>query len=99
MNYDTVIQSITQDPTLDIVMLTLRLTFGGAANPNNVGLVSETICDLANHLLSNSKWDHNRYISPIQDKVPPIESQTEDSPFAKVIPMIEDVPTDPKGHT
>ena len=83
MNYDTTIQSITQDPTLDIVMLILRLTFGGAANPNNFGLISETIYDLANHLLSNSKWDYNKYISPIQDKVPPIESPTEYSPFGK----------------
>ena len=55
MNYDTAIQSITQDPTLDIAMMTLRLTFGGSPNPNNFGLVSESICDLANHLLSNSK--------------------------------------------
>ena len=50
MNYDTAIQSITQDPTLDIAMMTLHLTFGGSPNPNNFGLVSETICDLANHL-------------------------------------------------
>ena len=55
MNYDTAIQSITQDPTLNIAILTLRLTFGGSPNPNNFGLVSETIWDLANLLLSNSK--------------------------------------------
>ena len=98
MNYDTTIQSITQDPTLDIAMMTLRLTFGGSPNPNNFGLVSETICDLANHLLSNPKWNHNKYVSPIQDKVPPIESSKEDSPFLQALPMIVKVPHDPKGH-
>ena len=81
MNYDIAIQSFTQDPTLDIAMLTLRLTFGGTPNPNNFGLISETICDL-NHFLSNTKWNHNKFISPIQDQVPPIESPNEDSPFA-----------------
>ena len=55
IDYDTAIQSVTQDPELDIAMLTLRLTFGGAPNPNNFSLVSEFICDLANHLLQNDK--------------------------------------------
>ena len=72
MNYNTTIQPTTQDPTLDIAMLTLRLTFRGAPNPNDFGLVSETICDLAKHLLLNSKWDHNKYVSSIQNKVSPI---------------------------
>ena len=79
-------------------MLTLRLTFGGSPNPNNFGLVSESICDLANHLLSNSKWNHNKYFSPIQHKVPPIDSPTGDSPFSQALPMIVNVPNDPKGH-
>ena len=72
MNYNTTIQPTTQDPTLDIAMLTLRLTFGGAPNPNDFGLVFETICDLAKYLLLNSKWDHNKHVSSIQNKVSPI---------------------------
>ena len=96
MNNDTAIQSITQDPTLDITMLTLRLTFGGDPNPNNFGLVSENICDFANHLLSNTKWNHNKFISPIQDKIHPIEYPNGHFPFAQALPMIVDVPTDPK---
>ena len=98
MNYDTAIQFITQDPTLVIAMMTLRLTFGGSSNPNNFGLVSETICDLENHFLSNPKWNHNKYVSPIQDKVSPIESLTGDSPFSQALPMIVKVPHDPKSH-
>ena len=98
MNYDTAIQSITQDPTLDIAIMTLRLTFDGSPNPNIFGLVSETICDLANHLISNPKWNHKKYMSPIQDKVPPSESSTEDYPFSQALPMIVKVPHDPKGH-
>ena len=65
MDYDTAIQSVTQDPELDIAMLTLRLTFGRAQNPNNFCLLSESICDLANHLLKNDKWNHKEYFSPI----------------------------------
>ena len=98
MTYDIAIQSFTQDPTLNIAMLTLRLTFGGAPNPNSFGLVSENICDLANHFLSNTKWNHNKFISPIQDQVPPIESPNEDSPFAQALLIIVDVPTDQKVH-
>ena len=79
-------------------MLTLPLIFSGSPNPNNFGLVSETICDQANHLLSKSKWDRNKYVSPIQDKVPPIESLTGNLPFSKSLPMIVDVPTPLKFH-
>ena len=40
----------------------------------------------------------NKYLSPIQDKVPPIESPTEDLPFSPSLSMIVKVPNDPKGH-
>ena len=98
MDYDTAIQSVTQDPELDIAMLTLRLTFGGAPNPNNFSLVSESICDLANHLLQNEEWNHKKYFSPIQDKIPTIKTLSEDLPFEKSLPLIVDVPCDPRGH-
>ena len=65
MDYDTAIQSVTQNSELDITMLTLRLTFGGAQNPNNFSLVSASICDLVNHLLQNNKWIHEKSFSPI----------------------------------
>ena len=37
-------------------------------------------------------------MNPIQDKVSSIESSIENSPFTKALPMIVNVPTDPKGH-
>ena len=98
MNYDTAIQFVTMDPELDIAMLTLRLTFGGAPNPNKFSLVSESIFDLANHLLQNDKWIHEKYFSHIQDKIPAITTLSDDLPFADAHPLIVDVPCDPRGH-
>ena len=98
MDYDTSIQSVTQDPELDIAILTLSLIFGGAPNPNNFSLVSESICDLANHLLQNDKWIHEKYFSPIQDKIPTITTLSDDLPFADAHPVIVDVPCDLRGH-
>ena len=98
MDYETVIQSIIQDPGLNIAMLNLRLTFGGSPNPNNFSLVSESICDLANHFLQNNKWIHEKYFSPIQDKIPKIETLSDDLSFEKLYPLIVDVPCGLRGH-
>jgi hypothetical protein len=38
-------------------IITLRLTFGGAPCPYEWGVISESICDLANKLIKCDKWD------------------------------------------
>ncbi len=38
-------------------IITLRLTFGGAPCPYEWGVISETICDLANELIKCDDWD------------------------------------------
>jgi hypothetical protein len=51
LNFATALQTATQLPDNDLAIITLWLTFGGAPCPFKWGIMSETICDLANELL------------------------------------------------
>jgi hypothetical protein len=43
--------------TAGMLLVTLRMTFGGAPNPSQWSDVSEVIADLANYLARRSDWD------------------------------------------
>ncbi len=51
------VQTITQLPNDNIAIISLRLTFGGTPCPYEWGVISESICDLANALLKDNDWD------------------------------------------
>ncbi len=43
----------------NMLLMALRMTFGGSACPSLWGIISETLADLSNTLLHNSYWNHN----------------------------------------
>ena len=47
----TAIQTCTQFPGDELAIVDLRLTFGGAPGPYKLGVISETICNLAMAIL------------------------------------------------
>ncbi len=47
----------TQLPNDNLAIITLQLTFGGAPCPFEGGVISKSICDLANELLVSKEWD------------------------------------------
>jgi hypothetical protein len=49
-----------------ILLVALRLTFGGSPNPSLWSDVSEVVTDLANDLVRRSDWDPTRHHSPHQ---------------------------------
>jgi hypothetical protein len=53
LHFTMALQTATQLPDDDLAIITLQLTFGGAPCPFEWGIMSESICNLANELL---KW-------------------------------------------
>ena len=77
----TALQSCTQLPELNIALMALRLTFGGAACPYEWSVISETICDLATAIAHDDDWDPDELQSPLQHLIPPPEFLPDDIPF------------------
>ena len=95
LNWETAIQTITQLPDDDIAIISLRLTFGGAPGPFEWGVISESICDLANALLHDDNWDPSTLSAPAS--VPPMRLLTDDIAFGIGRELIVDLPIDPRG--
>ena len=97
LNWETAIQTITQSVEMDLAFLSLRLTFGGAPNPNFWGEISESTTDLANALLQLDDWDPTILASPIQHKVPKVEENLDDAPFTQALPLAVSLDPNDKG--
>ena len=76
----TALQACTQ-LLEDNLIITLHLTFGGAPCPYKWGIISETICDLANELIKSDKWDPLTLHTLVQHQIPPREYLPDDIPF------------------
>lgn len=89
----TAVQAIVQLGSF--ILLALRMTFGGAANPSQWSDVSELATDLSNDLVRDDGWDHVLQVSPhqhlIQDKTKFVE---EDVPIAQANELAVDIPDD-----
>jgi hypothetical protein len=85
----TALQTVTQFVKFNLCFISLRLTFGGAPNPNFWGEVSESITDLTNALLQCSDWNPDKLKSPLQDQVPIDKSKSEldERPLNQALPM------------
>lgn len=94
LSWETAIQTITKIDK-DLAQIALQATFGGAPNPNEWGLVSESICDLANAIMNDPDWDPSTVYSPFQDLLPEDEFLPDDIPIAQALPMIVNPPLAP----
>ena len=93
LNWETAIQTMTQDTENDFVFVALRMTFGGAANPYFWGEISESVIDLANALLQIDDWDPNEFHSPLQHLLPEPTNKTEGEAITKAMPIAVKVNT------
>jgi hypothetical protein len=78
----TAIQCCTQLPFEDLVLLYLCLTFGGSPCPNEWGVFSEPICNLATAILHHNSWDPTKLHSLTQNLVPPPRTMDGKIPFS-----------------
>jgi hypothetical protein len=91
LHYSTAVQCCTQIPDLEIVLMTLCLTFGGAPCPFKWGAISELICDLATAILLNKNWKPDELHAPNQDKFPEPQFFPDNTPFGKGRELIVNV--------
>jgi hypothetical protein len=92
------LQTCTQLPNNDLAIITLRLTFGGVPCPYQWGVMSETICDLANELIKSNKWNPLILHALVQHQILPQEYLPDNVPFSKAHKLIVNVPFDPRGN-
>jgi hypothetical protein len=79
----------------NLLLVALRLTFGGAANPSQWSDVSELVFDLANDLVRNSGWDPVLHTSPHQHLIADrIELQPPSVPFVPARAVTVSYPDD-----
>ncbi len=64
LNWLTAIQTITQLPDKEIAIILLQLTFGGSPGPYEWGVISKSICNLANALLLDDNWNPHQLAAP-----------------------------------
>lgn len=65
----------------DLLLVPLRLTFGGAPCPNLWSVVSETITDVANCILHNPFWDFKTLFDELSETLDPPKVLSESIPF------------------
>ena len=93
----TAIQCCTQLPTEGLILLYLRLTFGGCPCPNEWGVFSEPICNLATAILHDDLWTPANLHSPTQNLVPPPKAMNNDVPFGIGKELIVEIEINPRG--
>eukprot|EP00957_Ditylum_brightwellii_P210893 15365526-Ditylum_brightwellii.AAC.1 len=98
INTRVAMQTCTQLPEEDIVIIALCLTFGGSHGPYKWGVLSKSICDLANTILKDMDWDSDSLFLPIQHLVPPKSMLPLDMPFGKAEKQIVDILIDPREN-
>jgi len=79
----------------NLLLVALRLTFGGSPCPSLWGLLSETMADIANTLLVNPFWDHDSVFDPISNMIEPPQPLPVDQPFHSVKDLSVSIPTNP----
>ena len=63
---------------IDLILISLRQSFGGAACPSEFALLADLVTDTINDLLEDESWDSQKDYSPATQKIPP----------ANLLPMI-----------
>jgi hypothetical protein len=89
------VQTCKQLIKIDILLVMLRLRFGGKPCPYKWCVTSESICNLANAILHNDDWDPNDLFAPNKHLVPEQRPLNDSTPFAEGAELIVDIPIDP----
>jgi len=100
-NAATALQSCTQllvNDEDELLLMFLRLTFGGKACPSEWSALAEPQCDLSNALLHDDEWDPASLTSPSQHRVSaPDRNAERNRPFGVGRELVVDIPINPRG--
>jgi len=82
----------------DILLVALRLTFGGSPCPNLWSVISEMILDIGNAILLNSSWDHFEFFDPLSNLIENPICLPENIPFAQAKDLSVNIPPNDNGY-
>jgi hypothetical protein len=101
LNPSTALQSCTQVEINEegkLLIVFLRLTFGGKLYPSEWSALAEPICDLCTALLHDERWDPTMLASPSQLLVPPsVRDQDSSKPLGVGKERVVEIPINPRG--
>lgn len=98
LNAKTPLQTCTHLPEDELVIISLRLSFGGRPCPKEWGVLAEPICDLTNTLLKTDSWDLDLLLSPYQQLVPPKQLLHDNLSFGEAKELVVEIPIYPRGQ-
>jgi hypothetical protein len=91
------VQTCTQLIKIGTLLMMLRLSFSGKPCHFEWGVISKTICDLANAILLSNDWDPGKIFALNQHLVPKSKLLVPNVPFAAGAELIVEIPFDPQG--
>jgi hypothetical protein len=97
--WETALKTVTQIPSLQMILINLRLTFGGKLCPNFWCTMSELMCYLTAAIMHNDEWDPAKHFGQNQHCVPPARWQDDSIPFSKRHKLIINIEINPRGTT
>jgi hypothetical protein len=81
-----------------LLLVALRMTFGGAPCPSIWGVISEVITDIGNSLLQNEFWaQHSKIYDHISDQIDDLISLPASIPFHQARELSVKIPSNEKG--
>jgi hypothetical protein len=81
-----------------LLLVALRLTFGGAPGPNIWGVISESITDIGNAILQNKAWDFSSFYDPLSDTIAAPLPLSEVVPFKSAKELSVSLPQNNIGY-
>ena len=79
------------------IIISLRITFGGASGPANFCLFSDIICDTINDLSACKSWNEKEVCSKFVKNIPPAEEMDSNIPFGEPSELSVEVPVEENG--
>ena len=81
----------------DLLLVSLRLPFGGASCPADFCLISDIITDVINDLLADPSWDHTAVKSSYVTVIPEAKALPMEIPFGQARDLSVDLPIETNG--
>ena len=79
------------------IIISLRITFGGASGPVYFCLFSDIVCDTINDLLACNSWNEKEVCSKFAKNIPPAEEMDRNIPFGEASELSVEVPVEENG--
>ena len=81
----------------DLLLVLLRLPFGGSSCPADFCLISDIITDTINDTLQDETWDHTQVHSDYVEKIPKEIPLPDDIPYAEARQLSVELPDELSG--